>query len=402
MIRYLNGVTLYKSNKPVKWPVIILLFLGAFVLSACGVSVANSNWPGMTAGDDNLVYVAFGPGIVAVDLDEQEQLWVYRPQDANASLQFYAPPSVDAGQLVFGDYGASGGFISASVTVSVYALEELLSQNPVLAWSQSEVAQDRIIAKPLQLEDRVIVGTADNFVVALERESGRPLWDDPFEAGHSIWGHPIEDDGVIFVPSLDKSVHALDAETGEEIWQADVGGSVSDKPVINSDLVYVGSFDKQVHALDKATGASRWTAPARAAVWGAPAYADGSVFFVDLNGNAFAVGAETGELRWEENLSDFVIAATVVHDGVVYVAAAGDPDVDPAERQGTLIALSAETGEELWQKQTPTPLFTTPLIVDGSIVIAMQDEAAQLTLEVIDLSDPESSWTFVPQVEEES
>ncbi len=393
---------MYKLKMPVKWPVLIILFSVAFILSACGTRVANSNWPGMTAGENGVVYVAFGPGIVAVDLNEQKQLWVYRPQESNASLQFYAPPSFDQGQLVFGDYGASGGFISASVTVSVYALEELLSQNPVLAWSQSQVAQDRIIAQPLQLEDRVIVGTADNFVVALANQDGRPIWNDPFEAGHSIWGHPIEDDGVIFVPSLDKNVYALDAETGEEIWQSNVGGSVSDKLVMNGDLIYVGSFDKQVHALDKATGASRWTAPAQAAVWGAPAYADGVVYFVDLDGNAFAVGAETGELRWERPVAEYVVAATVVDDGVVYVAAAGDPDIAPAERQGTLIALSADTGEELWQNQMPSPLFTTPVIVEDSIVVAMQNETGPLTLEIIDLSDPDRSWTFVPQVEDES
>jgi outer membrane protein assembly factor BamB len=401
MIRYLNGVTLYKSNRTGKWPVILLLIVGAIILSACGARVANSNWPGMTAGENGTLYVAFGQGIVAVDLNEQDQLWVYRPQDANASLQFYAPPSFDEGKLVFGDYGASGGIISPNVTVSVYALDELLSPNPVLSWSQSQVAQDRIIAQPLQFDDRVIVGTADNFVVALERENGSPLWDDPFEAGHSIWGHPIEDDGVIFVPSLDKNVYALNAETGEEIWQSDVGGSVSDKPVINGDLVYVGSFDKQVHALDKATGASRWTAPARAAIWGAPAYADGVVYFADLSGNVFAVGANSGELHWEESIGEFVVAATLVEDGVVYVAGAGDPDLDPKERQGTLIALSAETGDELWREQTSTPLFATPVIMEDSIVIAMQGEAGQVTLEIIDLSDPESSWTFNPQVDDE-
>lgn len=355
----------------------------------------------MTAGDNEVVYVAYGPGIVAVDLNEQEQLWLYRPQDSNASLQFYASPSFEQGQLIFGDYGASGGLISASVTVSVYALEELMSQNPVLAWSQSQVAQDRIVAQPLQLEDRVIVGTADNFVVALDSEDGRPLWNDPFEAGHSIWGHPIGEEGVVFVPSLDKNVYALDAETGEEIWQANVGGSVSDKPVMNGDLIYVSSFDDQVHALDKASGATRWTAPARAAVWGAPAYADGVVYFVDLNGNAYAVGADSGELRWEQNLAEYVVAATVVEDGVVYVAAAGDPDTDPKTRQGSLIALSADTGEELWRKQMPSPLFTTPLIVEDSIVVAMQNESAPLTLEIIDLSNPDSSWTFLPQAEDE-
>ena len=46
--------------------------------------------------------------------------------------------------------------------------------------------------------------------------------------------------------------------------------------------------------------------------------------------------AETGELLWQHSTGDYVVAAPVVHAGIVYVATGGDPDLDPGERSGKL------------------------------------------------------------------
>ncbi len=62
----------------------------------------------MTSSGDN-VYVSFGPGVVAFDIEKQEQLWYYAPAEGDQSLQIFAPPSVVDGQIAFGDYGQSGG-----------------------------------------------------------------------------------------------------------------------------------------------------------------------------------------------------------------------------------------------------------------------------------------------------
>ena len=391
-----------KQQKLAPKPLIIIFILVIFLLTACGTRVANNNWPGMTADENSVVYVAYGPGVIAVDLDSREQLWDYTPPEANASLQFFASPDVKDGQLVFGDYGASGGLLNPRVKVTFYSLEELLGSNPVTSWTQSEVAQDRIVAQALLLEDRVIVGTADNIVLALDRESGRPLWNDPFEAGHSIWGQSAYEGDIVYVPSLDKSVYALDIESGKPLWSTDVGGSVSDKVVLNGDLLYVGSFDSNAYALEKSSGEIRWKAQAEGSVWGAPAYAEDVVYYGDLSGNVYAVGAKGGESIWEKATGEYLVAAPVVEDGVVYIAGAGNSELDPAERNGTLYAFSAETGDELWSKDfLLSPLFTTPVIVDGSIVVAMQTADQPLILEVMNLDDPNNSWTFTPEIPEE-
>lgn len=393
MTRCLSGGTLDTEKSLPRWPAIIFLVLTSFLLVACGTQVANTNWPGMTADEQGVIYVAYGPGVAAVDAESNSQIWFYPSTGGNAAVQFYAAPSVVDGQVVFGDYGASGGILNPKVKVSLYSLDAAdgtIQSN----WPVSELAQDKIIAPALQVGDRIFVGTADDFVYALDASTGRPVWSQPFETEHSIWGKPAYQDGVVYVSSLDKNVYALDAESGDLLWRADVGGSVSDKPVNDSGLIYAGSFDMQVYALDAQSGDVRWTAPAGASVWGAPLLADGKVFFADLSGNIFAVDAQTGDAVWRNEGAGYVVAAPVYADGKVYIASSGDPNASPDERTGALIAFDAETGDEIERATTNAPLNTTPIIVGDKIVVAQQDQQALLVY--FDLDSLDQTGTYTP------
>ena len=404
---------MFKKRRPVRGPAILYFIVASFFLAACGTAVANSNWPGMSAVGDE-VYVAYGPGVVAVDIVEEEQTWSY-PASPSRNVQFYAAPSVEDGRIVFGDYGASGGLLNPGVTVQIYAYglddgvegsgqgcADASDSTPNCLWiqgpSRHEYINDRIVAPALQVGDRVYVGTADNFVLALDATSGESIWPEPFEAGHSIWGQPIYEDGVLYVGSLDHKVYKLDAETGDEIWQALVDGSVSDRASEDIELVFVGSFDKQVHALDKSSGDTVWTAPSEAAVWGAPALADGIVYFVDLDGNVSAVGADTGDIHWTSQLGDYTVAAPVASDGVVYVATAGDPDIAQDERRGQLVAFDAVSGDELWREPLTAAAYTTPVIVDDAVVVALT--GGESLLVVVDKDDGSRRWSFQPAAPE--
>lgn len=410
MTRYPDGGSLYKKRRPVKGPAILYFIVASLFLAACGTAVANSNWPGMSVDGDE-VYVAYGPGVVAVDIAEEEETWSF-PSEPNRNVQFYAAPSVLDGRIVFGDYGASGGLLSPGVTVQIYAYgldegvegsglgcEDANDPTPGCLWiqgpSRHQYINDRIVAPPLQVGDRVFVGTADNFVLAFDANSGQSVWPEPFEAGHSIWGQPIHDDGVLYVGSLDRNVYALDAANGDVKWQSGVEGSVSDRAGKDTELVYVGSFDKQVHALDKETGATRWTAPAEAAVWAAPTMAEGNVYFVDLDGNVFAVGAQTGELEWTQPLGDYSVAAPVVNDGIVYIATAGNPDNSQEDRRGQLFAFSADSGEELWNEPLllSAPAYTTPAVIDQDVVVAVTGGLG--LLEIVDVETRDRSCFLI-------
>jgi outer membrane protein assembly factor BamB len=57
--------------------------------------------------------------------------------------------------------------------------------------------------------------------------------------------------GRVYVGSRDRSLYAVDAETGEKVWQFTADGPIDDSsPAVVGGLVYVGSLDHRVYALD--------------------------------------------------------------------------------------------------------------------------------------------------------
>jgi outer membrane protein assembly factor BamB len=399
MTRCLDGGTLYEKKRPIKWPIILLFILTALVVSACGTQVENNSWPGMAA-DGDVVYVAYGAGVLAVDVVEEKQVWSY-PPEASSALQFFAKPSVNDGRVVLGDYGASGGFFSPSVIVAIYSLNESdgnLSTN----WVQDALARDRIVAAPVQAEGLVYVGTADNLVLALDSDNGELVWQ--FKAKHSIWSTPTYEDGVLYVGSLDKNIYALDAETGVLLWEQLLAGSVSGAIAVGEELLYVGSFDKQLHALDKDTGEIQWEVPEQGTedwIWASPVLTDEIVIFSDKKGNVFAVEAATGNSIWDAQILGDVVGSPVVSNGIVFVASAGQLNNGTEDniRRGALVALDVETGDELWREETSSPIYTTPVFVNESVVVALPSGGADLLI-VFNQTDGDEIWRYSPPVAE--
>ncbi len=369
MTRCLDGDSLlYTEKRLIRQPAIIFFLIAAVVLSACSGLIANANWPGLSA-QDNVVYVAYGPGVAAFDIAEGRELWSF-PAEPNARVGFYAAPSVGEGRIILGDYGAPGSFFSPGVVVTLYALAADGSGSPGILWSNNSVARDRIVAAPLQVEDTVFVGTADNYVLAIDATNGAELW--RFEAEHSIWAQPVYQDGVLYVVSLDKTLYALDAATGDLQWDLSFGGSIINKPAVGPDLLYLGTFDNKLHAVDVASGAERWSVDTGGWAWSGPTLADGVVYAADLAGNLYAVDAESGDVIWrqeETGLGEVQASPVVVDDLVIFAAA--DNSGDEETRQGTLLALNAQDGSEVWRERTPARIFTTPVVANDALVVVM-------------------------------
>lgn len=378
-------------------PVIFLLIVTSIVLAACGARVSNESWPGLSTSDET-VFVAYGPGVLAVDIGEERQLWQF-PEETNPGLQFYAPPFVAEEQIVIGDFGASGGLFSPGPTVTVYALENNGSDGslPSVRWSRDDVADDRIIAAPLQADGKIFVGTSNNKMLALDAENGDLLW--AFQTGHSVWAQASYAGEVLFVASLDNSVYALNAENGELLWQTELSGSIAGRPVLVDDLLYVSSFDRAVHALDSGSGEEVWLAEAEDWVWGAPAVNEGAVFFGDIAGNIYAVNAANGEEIWTREASGAIQTAPLYADGIVFVVS-GEVEGEEEERGGQVLALDAESGERVWDEDTPAPVFSTPVRVGNNVVVAVQNQEGILQLLVYDMESGDQVWDYTPPSEE--
>ncbi|WP_420643663.1 PQQ-binding-like beta-propeller repeat protein [Candidatus Leptofilum sp.] len=354
--------------------------------------------------DGENIYVAYGPGVVAIEAESQDLLWSYRPE--NASLFLYAPPSVENGTAVLGDFGAAQGLFSPQTVVSIYGVD-VSGRAAQSLWTRNDLASDRIIAGPLQIDGVAYVATADNLLLALDAETGDELW--RFEAGFSIWAQPTYYEGTLFISSLDRSVYAIDASDGSEKWAVELSGAMSAQPLVNAaeNLIYAASYDRSVHALDIDSGEEAWQVEATDWIWSAPALADGVLYFGDSSGNVFAVNAASGDVLWESGvhamntvagatqnppleIKGAIQASPVVQDGVVYFASLGNEESE----EGLLVAMDIATGNELWQTTTPAPLFSDPIIIGDMIVVALQSEAG--ILQGYELDGGRLSWSYQP------
>jgi alcohol dehydrogenase (cytochrome c) len=127
---------------------------------------------------------------------------------------------------------------------------------------------------------------------------------------------PLVHDGVIFVHSFGDKVQALDAATGDLIWQysrqlpKDLQPSVKRNIALYGDRVYLGTSDVHMVALDAKTGKVIWDheivdykGPGRILLTGGPLVAKGKVM-VGTVGRApggcliVALDADTGREAW--------------------------------------------------------------------------------------------------------
>jgi len=172
------------------------------------------------------------------------------------------------------------------------------------------------------------------------------------------------DDGKIFVTSGFGVLRCLDARTGRDIWQKDLGMPIVNAPVVNGGRIFVSTHDNHFYALAENDGRQLWDhqgitesagilASTNAAVSGE------TVIAPYTSGEIVALRVQNGNVGWNDVLSrsghvtalsalDDVAGRPVIDRGVVYAIS----------QSGLMAAFSVNTGERLWTRdiggiQTP-------------------------------------------------
>ena len=186
---------------------------------------------------------------------------------------------------------------------------------------------------------------------------------------------PAVADGRVYAAALEGGVHALDLQTGKEVWEYTPAKEkkkaklrLSGGPGVGDGLVAIGTLDGQVIALDASNGSEKWRAKVPGEVIAAPAVAQGLVFVRSNDGRTTAFDAVNGEQRWfnAQELPSLTVrgnAPVATGPGVLFI---GNDD-------GTLSALAMQDGRPLWEQMVGTPEGRTELErmadVDGAPVL---------------------------------
>jgi outer membrane protein assembly factor BamB len=366
MVRNHTMVKTKRINRP-RLAAMVVVAAFAAGLTACAGGAPNQSWAGLAVKDD-LVYMAHNYFIAAVHLDSGQLAWQY-PAEADRTTLFYGDPLIDSqGDLVAGTYGG--------------AVVKLDSANGSLKWKIDGDGQ-KIIAPISEGPDGKYYASS---------ESGDLLIIDP-SAGQVIkrialgklssWGPMAVDGERIYIGTIEHKVLAVNFETGQIDWSADLGASIAGGVSLVDGKLVAGTFGNRIVALDPETGETLWEAQADDWVWQAPVVSDGALYATDLSGAVRAVALEDGAPLWSGILDAAVQAGPAVSGGKVFAGAS----------KGTVRAYSAADGVQLWERKLEGGVYGRLRVSGDKLLAGVSGKTYQLA--ALNAETGVILWTFV-------
>ena len=274
-----------------------------------------------------------------------------------------------------------------------------------------------------------------HYLLCLDRETGRPIWQreitatrlkqkmNPELARHGFASATAVTDGEnVFVSFGGTGVFAFDKH-GNNLWQRNLGlnthyfGS-SASPILYGDLLIVNASieSSTIYALDKKTGKAVWEIPEIDECWSMPVIGTSETgrteMVVSSKNHVSGYDPKTGAKLWTcAGIQDYVVSVPIIVDGVCYLTGGkqkqtmairlgGDGQVDdrkiweikrlgsnvssPVFKDGQLFifhdsgmvqVLNAATGELLKRHRTATRTrpFASPLLAGEHLYMPFQD-----------------------------
>jgi outer membrane protein assembly factor BamB len=170
-----------------------------------------------------------------------------------------------------------------------------------------------------------------------------PQWYRPIEPFINMKTQIIAVDGVLYI-STARGLYALDAADGGIEWVYPTEIPLGNAPTVVNGVAYVGSYDRTIHAIDAATGedVSGWTGyEAEAGFETNPLVVNGIVYAGNRDGNFYAFDANTGDLEWSYQTDGPILFSAAYSDGVIYFAS-NDAHAYALDTDGELVWKSAK------------------------------------------------------------
>lgn len=324
-------------------------------------------------------------GALCLDRNSGKVLWkttlfeVENPEPVHWLNSWATPSPVAEAERVYCDFGAFGTACLNAETGQALWKQQLPIDHQVGPGSSPVLWRDRLIL--------VRDGRDAQFVVALDKHSGKTLWktDRPpivASSGNAkkSFSTPllIDSSGVrqLIAPAAHWAV-SYDPETGRELWRVrhGEGFSIGTSPSFRDGIVYFGTgcHKAQLWAVradgrdDVTSTHTVWKTLRQVPVMSSPVIVGTEIYWVSDDGMATCADARTGATHWQERLNGPCMASPLAvpdrvyffrQDGTTVVVKAGQVFERLSENplSGPLVATPAITGRELYVR-TDTHLY---------------------------------------------
>jgi outer membrane protein assembly factor BamB len=348
---------------------IVTLLALSVLLSACGIRVMPSSWPGITVAGDT-VYVAYNNFVYALELGNGDYIWEFpEKEELDRAQTFFASPVLtEDGQLLVGTYNHL-----------FYSLDAETGREN---WMADEVS-NYWIGSPLATASGIYAPNADRTLYFLDENGNLTPF---FTAEDALWATPVTDGETIYLASMDHNVYALPMDGEAPKWVRPLNGAMVSPPALSPEgVLYVGTFGSEVVAIDSQSGKILWEKPTGNWVWASPVYYEDVVYAADMDGMLYAFDAETGE----EAQAPFDAKATItgsplIYDGTIYIAT----------EAGDVFTLDT-TGKRGWTETIEGRLLSSPVAAGDLILFGVVGSKSGEIVVALD-TNGDQQWVFVP------
>lgn len=208
-----------------------------------------------------------------------------RTQDGSEVWKYEAENYINGSPAVL-----DGGLVAFGGCDARIHVIRLMDGSPV-----NQVVSDAQIIRSLAAWGGTLYGVNyANQLLACEAQAAKPAWvldndDSQFLTSTGL------DEARVYVGSRDKSLHAVDRLSGKPVWQFKTGGRVESAPLVFDDAVVFGSSDGRLYALDKHDGREIWRLDLGENLASAPAFAAGRIVIGGGEGTLFVIRGGDGK-----------------------------------------------------------------------------------------------------------
>lgn len=246
--------------------------------------------------------------VLALSQDDGEVEWRTR-----VSSEVLAAPQANSQQLIV-----------QSVDGTVTALDRVTGDELWIHTSSQPALTLRGTGTPRTIDPVTFVGFANGRLATLDNRSGQPLWEMRIAVpqGRSevdrlvdLDGQPLlTPDGRLYVTSYNGRLTALEATSGEVLWERDHSSFLT--PLLVGDFLFTVNEANHVLAMDAMSGELVWRNDDLEGRWlTAPEFADGKLVVGDYEGYVHLLEARNGELAGRTRVNKSGISVRPLTDG---------------------------------------------------------------------------------------
>lgn len=243
---------------------------------------------------------------------------------------------------------------------------------PIVLWEESvgDGSGDYFSRlKPIVAYDNVYSASRAGDVIAFDQKTGKVLWQvdlSNINKDRSFWdsrvsallsGGPAAGLNKIFIGSENGKLYALDAQTGELVWEVSIKGEIINAPAIDSGVVVVNSASGIMKAFNADNGEELWKVEQDVPALtlrgiSTPVIASGGVLIGTGKGGVNVYLLDKGQQGWSTEIGEptgstelerviDVDTAPVVFGDKIYAVSS----------RGNLAAIELKSGRILWKRQ---------------------------------------------------